>query len=503
MVRTGRIGKLGKTIVEPFEDKVACFIQANHLFEGTARILLAVSGGADSIALLHVMQTLVSKGTPHVGLVCVHVNHRLRGAASDGDETFVVEQATSLNIPTVTKNIDVSAHAKTQKLSIETAGRELRLACLGQVARTHDCAWIATGHQQDDNAETVLQRLRRGSGFRGLAGIWPSRQLKDELRLARPLLCCTRAEIVAYLQTRGLKWREDRTNTDCAHTRNYIRHRLLPSLQSESAGALTPPLANLAASAHKLHLRVAKQAQAAAIRHATALGNERAIEAAALAEMPEMVAVELVRLQLTGLGCGERSLTQRHYSGILALTRPDSPGKAMSLPGGFTACRKRDRIVLCRPASAASVRIPTAGETVTIPGATDFAGYRIEARILTCTESVMKQITGDKGLYLEYLDFDRVGSSLVVRGRRQGDRFVPLGLAGEKKVGKFLTAAKVSQESRQQILIFEDHARIVWVCPIRISESVKVNEQTRRILALKVTTWGPSGRQQPRWDNST
>jgi len=478
--------------VEPLEDKVACFIQANRLFEGAAPILLAVSGGADSMALLHVMQTLVSKQALRVGLVCVHLNHRLRGAASDGDEAFVVEQATSLNIPMVTKNIDVSAYARKRKLSIETAGRQLRLACLGEIARTHNGVWIATGHQQDDNAETILHRLHRGTGFRGLAGIWPSRQLTEGLRLARPLLGCTHAEIVTYLQRRHLRWREDQTNTNCVHTRNYIRHRLLPSLQSTSAGSLTGQLADLAGSARRLYQHVAEQAETAAIRDVTTVGDERAIEAAALAALPEMVAVELVRRQLTGLGARERDLTQHHYRGILKLAQRDSAKTAPALPGGFVACRQRGTIVLRRSTSSAPCAMPSSSLAIQVPGTSDFAGFRIEAGLLECTDSVVKEIKGDKGPFLEYLDLDRVGPSLVVRARRQGDRFVPLGLAAEKKVGKFLTTAKVPDKQRRQMLVFEDHDRIVWVCPVRISEWVKITKQTRRILTLSVTPSKPS-----------
>ena len=280
------------------------------------------------------------------------------------------------------------------------------------------------------------------------------------------------------------------------YTRNYIRHRLLPHLQSQCAGPLIAELADLAASAQNLHWRVAKEAEAAAIRHVTSVGDARAIEAVALAALPEMVAVELVRLQLTGLGCGERNLTQHHYRGILALTRPDSAGKALSLPGGFVACRQRDRIVLCRPAASDSVPIPTTGAKLTIPGTTDFAGYRIEATILTCTESVMKKIKADKSPFLEYLDFDRIGPSLVVRGRRPGDRFVPLGLPAEKKVGKFLTTARVPQETRRRVLIVADQEQILWVCPVRLSERVIITNRTRRILALSVTMSSPS-RPQP------
>jgi tRNA(Ile)-lysidine synthase len=473
--------------VEPLEEKVACFIAVNRLFEGATHILLAVSGGADSIALLHAMQALVSREVMDADLVCVHVNHQLRGAASDGDQAFVVEQATELGLPVITKTIDVSAYAKEQKLSIETAGRQLRLACLGQVARDQDCTWIATDHQKNDNAETVLQRLRRGTGFRGLAGIWPSRQFAGTPRLARPLLDCERAEIVTYLQTQHLRWREDQTNADCAHTRNFIRHRLLPNLQSESSDSLVTALASLAAAAEKLHLRVREQAELAAARHTQSADERTVVDATVLASLPEMVAVELVRLQLAALGCGEQNLTQHHYRNILRLARDGTVAKALTLPGGFLACRERDRIVLQPRASESQAEIPTSGVAIRVPGTSDFAGYRIEARIFDGTESEKARIRDDKSPFLEYLDLDRVDRPLIVRARHQGDRFHPLGLAGKKKVGKFLTAAKVPAKLRREILVFEDRGKIVWLCPVRISERVKITEQTRRILALRVT----------------
>jgi len=473
--------------VEPLEKKVAHFIRENRLFEGTQRILLAVSGGADSIALLHAMQALVSRSALDVELICAHINHQLRGSASEGDQAFVVEQATKLKLPVVTRAIDVKGCAKTQKLSIETAGRQLRLACLGEVARAHGCTQTATGHQRDDNAETVLQRLRRGTGFRGLAGIWPSRQFADGSRFARPLLCCTRAEIVAYLQRRDLNWREDHTNVDCGHARNYIRHRLLPILQAESSNSLVDELTELAASATKLHRRVRDQAELAAASHAQPVGEKAVIDAAALASLPEMVAVELVRLQLTELGCGERNLAQQHYRGILELARRGTVQRALTLPGGFLVRRECDQIMLQRQAAEEPAEVPASGVAIGVPGTSDVAGYRIEARILAPTESTMAEIKGDESPFLEYLDLDRVEKPLIVRARRAGDRFVPLGQRGEKKVGKFLTAAKVPEKSRQQVLVFDDGQKLVWVCPVRIDDRAKVTEKTRRILMLSVT----------------
>ena len=373
--------------MEPLEKKVARFIRENRLVEGTPRVLLAVSGGADSIALLHVMQALVSRSALDVKLICGHINHQLRGSASDGDQAFVVQQARKLKLPVVTKAVDVKGCAETQKLSIETAGRQLRLACLGEVARAHGCTRIATGHQRDDNAETVVQRLRRGTGFRGLAGIWPSRQFNDESQLVRPLLCCTRAEIVAYLQRRDLSWREDHTNVDCRHARNYIRHRLLPILQAASSNSLVDELTELAASAARLHQRVRNQAELAAASHAQSVDEKAVIDAAALASLPQMGAVELVRLQLTELGCGERDLAQHHYKGILELARRGTVQRALTLPGGFLARRECDQVMLQRRAPENLAGIPTASAAIDVPGTSDVADYRIEASILEPTES--------------------------------------------------------------------------------------------------------------------
>jgi len=472
--------------MEPLEEKVACFIRANRLFEGAARILLAVSGGADSVALLHVMRALATRGVIQAEFVCAHVNHQLRGAASDGDEAFVTAQAAELRIPVITKRVDVSSFAKTHKLSIETAARQLRLASLGEIAPAKGCSWIATGHQMNDNAETVLQRLHRGTGFRGLAGIWPTRPLDGASRLARPLLDCGRPEIIAYLQAHRLNWREDETNDDCAHTRNCIRHRWLPELQSQCRDPLVATLGGLATVAGRLHQRVQEQAKRASTNQVCRTDDERSIDTVALASMPEMVAVELIRLQLTELGCGERDLTRRHYQAILELARSSVAGKTLALPDGFLACRELGQIILRHGTSAPPAEMPTSNVTIRIPGVTRFGTYRIEVTVLDPPASTEAELRSNRDAHFECLDLDRIAPPLIVRARRAGDRFQPLGLTKSKKVGKFLATAKVPQQLRWRTFVFEDEREIVWLCPIRISEYAKITNQTHRILAVRV-----------------
>jgi tRNA(Ile)-lysidine synthase len=488
-----------KRLSDSIERNVAEFIRLHGLFAGAGRILLAVSGGADSTALLHIAQSLHVKRVISAELVCAHVNHHLRGPASDGDERFVIEQATRLRLPVVTRAVDVRTEAKTHRLSVETAARRLRLAALGEIAKTHGCTWVATGHQKNDNAETVVQRLRRGTGFRGLAGIWPVRWLGDGPWFASPLLDVAREEIITYLSRHNVGWREDRTNIDPAYTRNYIRHKLLPALQQESSGSLIEELSELAASARRLYDRIQRDAKQAALDLAQSLQDEVVIEAPGLTLLPGPVAVELVRQALVTLGCGEQNLTEGHYRGIMQLARGPAGAKTLSLPGGFAARRDHEKVILTpRKQSACKARLspprPSTEEgrshdmgpmILQIPGETHFAGCRIQARVVDRRNLKTGEIKGQESPFREYFDFDCVRQPVLVRFRRAGDRFRPLGQASEKNLGKFLTAAKVSRQARGHVLVFADGEKIIWACPVRMGEGAKITEETQRILVLE------------------
>lgn len=472
-------------MLDNIEKDVAEFLGLHGIFAGAGGVLVAVSGGADSICLLHILKTLQNEGFLHAELVCAHVNHRLRGQASDADERFVVGYAGTLGLPVVTRTVDVPTHARTRKLSIETAGRQLRLAVLAEIARDRGCAWVATGHHKDDNAETLIHRLRRGTGFRGLAGIRPIRPLGDHLWLARPLLCVTRDRIVRYLRERALPWREDHTNSDTEYMRNYIRHRMLPLLQQDSQGCLIEELSNLAMSAGRLCDQIHRRVEEAWDAMAHSDENKIRIDATGLALLPEMVAVELVRQTLVKLGSGERDLTERHYGNILRLARQRMPGKAICLPGGFSARYESGQVVLRRGVGSSNA-VHGTSLAIPIPGRSRFCGCWINAKILDRDEIDMRGITRDKGPFTEYMDWDRVKPPLIVRPRMTGDRFEPFGLGAVKKVGKFLTTEKVPRELRERTLVFADREKILWVCPIRIAESVRITDGTRHVLKLTV-----------------
>jgi tRNA(Ile)-lysidine synthase len=518
------------------ENKVAEFAKINGLFDSTDKILLAVSGGADSMALMYAMCALKRQGVFSGELLCVHINHQLRRGEADVDEDFVAAQATRLNLPLTTRCVDVRGFARANKLSIETAARQLRIASLLDIAGHNNCGSIATGHQKNDNAETVLQRLARGTGFRGLAGIWPKRVFEDKIkpvspqdasrqsrveRFVRPLLCVTRDEVLQYLERQNLKWRTDHTNVDCTYRRNYIRHRLLPVLQQDCAGSIVEQLAELSQSARRLDNMVCRRADKVWPDMADSTGDSVVLKSESFLPEHPAVKVELIRRSLAAIGSGERDLTHRHYETICQLAGRNVGGRRIELPGGFLVRREYGRLVFARvgePHVKRGAKYLSAGRTtdlacgftagsvaevqnyqgvtLQIPGRTRFGDYIVDATILEADGNTMEILRMDSCLrrndsvgasrFVERFDLEHLNLPLLVRLRQTGDRFWPLGLSGQKKVGKFLTDAKVPQEIRRTVLIVADREKIIWVWPIRISESAKVTNKTCKILQLQI-----------------
>jgi tRNA(Ile)-lysidine synthase len=477
-----------------FEKKVADFVRANDLVGSAKKLLLAVSGGADSTALLQAMHALRAEKIFAAELLCAHMNHQLRAPDADLDQEFVVTQAAKLKLPVTTRRLDVRGYSRRNKLSIETAARELRIRALSDIAKACNCDAIVTAHQKNDNAETVLQRLTRGTGFRGLAGIWPARVFADGIRFVSPLLCVGRDQIVAYLRERNLKWRRDHTNADCTYRRNYIRHRLLPEVQRHCADSVVERLFELTQSARRFHASVCARAEELWPDLADNVGGEITLDLKIFLHEPPPVKVELIRRSLARLGCGERDLTRRHYESILQLAEHNVTGRKMELPGGFVVCREYGDLILgpsrnC-PAGQAPPCVETQSDqsvTLNVPGQTRFGECLIEATILEADGAGLGQFVEDRTSCVERFDLDRVKLPLIVRPRRPGDRFVPFGLTSEKKLGKFLSAQRVPRRTRNHVLVVAGAEKIIWVWPVRMSEQAKVTADTRTILQLQMT----------------
>jgi tRNA(Ile)-lysidine synthase len=474
-------------MLSEFENKVADFIKANSLYESADKILLAVSGGADSTALMYAMAALKAEGVLSAELMCAHINHQLRAEQAERDEDFVVAQARELNLPVTTKRVDVRGFARENKLSIETAGRRLRIERLIDIAKANDCKWLTTGHQKNDNAETVLHRLLRGTGFRGLGGIGAVRVFDEDIKFVRPLLCVGRDEIIEYLRQRNLSWRVDHTNYDCTYRRNYIRHRLIPALEQDCSGSVVGELFELSQSAQRFYSLVCGCAGKVWPVVAECCSDNLKLDLQGFVTQPPAVRVELIRRSLATIGSGEGDLTQGHFERMLQLAEGKIGGKRIELPGGFVVRYEYGKLVFAQTKKLETEERTSESVKIEVPGRRRFGGYLVEATVLEAEEGAFEKLKAQKSGFVERFDSDKVKLPLVVRFRQAGDRFWPLGLAGEKRVGKFLTAARVPQQMREKMLIVADAEKIIWLWPIRISEQARISNETQKVLQLQIT----------------
>jgi tRNA(Ile)-lysidine synthase len=298
--------------------------------------VVAVSGGADSVALLQILAGWVGP------LIVAHVNHQLRGADSDVDEQFVRDLASSLRLTCRSIAIDVAGEARRNSANLEDIARRLRYDWLAGVARESGASWIATGHTADDQAETVLHRLLRGTGVQGLRGIARERQLQPGLSLVRPLLGAERTAIVGFLNSIGQTWREDLSNSDPAFTRNRIRHELLPLLRSFNP-SVVDVLGRLSEQANELHDMLEPAARALlAQAELPAAGHWRIFGAAALKSAAPYCVRAMFRLLWEREGWSLNEMSFEHWKRLVDVA--SGAEKAVDLPGGVRV-RRAENVV--------------------------------------------------------------------------------------------------------------------------------------------------------------
>ena len=467
------------------EYKIADFLHDINYPSSKENILLAVSGGADSIALLYALHAIKSQNHFSFDLFCAHINHQLRTDA-DSDEEFVVSQARKLNIPVITRRLNVEKFSRDNKLSIETAARQLRIENFLEIAQTNNCNWIATGHQKNDNAETIIHRMLRGTGFRGLAGIWPMRKFNEKVTFVRPLLCVTREEITQYLQQKNINWHEDYTNAKFIYTRNHIRHRLLPALQKQCKNSLVEQLTELSQKAERLYKQICDKVEAIWPEVSECNEDKIILKREIVQSQFPSVQIELIRRALSGIGSGERELTSEHYEKILKLIKQAYSGKTIQLPNGFNVHAEYENIIFTNNRKEIA-RNQSLSVDITIPGLTTFNEFTIKASIIEKEQADLKNFLNCKTPKIEWFDFDKLKEPLIVRFRQEGDRFIPFGQKSGKKIGKFLTAQHIPEEMRNKALVITDSGKIIWLYPIRTSEQTRVTLETRKILQLQIT----------------
>ncbi|MFH2057029.1 MAG: tRNA lysidine(34) synthetase TilS [bacterium] len=432
-------------------------------------VLIALSGGPDSVALLHLMVELAKEQgfKPYAA----HVNYKLRGAESDAEEKFCCELCRNLRIRLFVKRRSLK---NLRSGNLQEKAREVRYQFFEQLCEKHDIDLVATGHNADDNAETILFNLARGAGTFGLGGI-----AERTGRVIRPLLRFTRQQILEYLRHNGLTHCTDSSNLTEKYKRNQIRQRLLPEFESifgsasvENVGRSGRLLAEqadfLRGEAEQCFARVAGLTRAGKIVIAwQGLMRYHTL----LRRLTLAVAYERLTGSLRGF---ELAATDR----LLALGAKGQ-GRADFIDGLVSEV-VADRLYIYRPRGLGLSR------KLALPGVVeiDRLSCRISAGLIT-TQSVSRRELG-RGGNVANLDPGQVKAPLVVRLPRAGDRFRPLGMTGSKKLSDFFVDRKIDRPLRDELLIVEDAEKIIWVAGVEISDEVKVTARTKRILRLEL-----------------
>jgi len=430
----------------PVREKVLHYIREQKLLHAGDRVAAAVSGGADSVALLRVLLEL--REELGIVLAVAHFNHGLRGAESDADQAFVADLARQSGLEFFVGLADVRDHAVLNKLSLEAAGRELRYQWFARLATAQRLDAIATAHTLDDQAETVLLKFLRGAGTRGLAGIYPeiARDHDQPARIVRPLLGVSRDEVETYLESLGQSWREDTSNLDHRFLRNRVRHELLPLLEREYSPNIRQALSGLAdlsrAEEAYWYEHVGRELRTRVTTGSLDLAGFSYLSLALQRRLLKRFAEE------NALTLDFEHVDQLRRCALGEFTRTE-------LPGGRLAVNARGSLELrgCRQTAAADYEAP-----LPIPGET-----RIPELGLTLRATIVPEAFGRELPPGELLSGDLLGPELAIRNWRPGDRFWPAHSRSEEKLKRLFSEEKIPAEQRSTWPVALRGDDIVWV----------------------------------------
>lgn len=435
-------------------------------------IIIGVSGGADSMALLHVLIDLIQ--AYNLTLIAAHIHHGLRGKAADEDQMLVEKTCNKYGVICEVLHIDVNKLAKEQGLTVEEAGRNARYHFFNVLCQKHQTKKVAVAHHQNDQAETVVHHFFRGSGLKGLCGMQPIRQ--DGL--IRPLLMVTREEIEAYCRENKIQFRTDDTNFSTEYTRNAIRLSLIPEIEKNFNPNFIRNIAQMSMLLSDENDWIEKMTQQAYQNVAQTQHNKIKLSRSGTIDMPKALMRRVIRESIRKVKGNITNIESKHVEMVVDLVKHGRTGAQIQLPKGTRVICDTNHIVF---EGKEGVNIAPFEYDVTIPGVTKLPMIQrqITVRKITVDEMVFEPMRA-------YVDVDQLGNRVTVRNRKDGDRFVPLGMTGSKKVKDILIDAQIPKRERQYYPMLCNDEEIIWIIGLRTAEKYKITKNSTNVIEFLV-----------------
>ncbi len=462
----------------------------NMLAEGDA-VLVGVSGGPDSMALLHVLRQLAPRYSLKLGVA--HLDHGLRPGDSEKDAQFVSSLSRTLDLPFYLKKADVREHKRETKQSLEEAARQVRYAFFDDLAEEKGYTKIATGHTADDNAESILMNLLRGSGMTGLSGIPPRRGEK----IVRPLIEAYRADVLTFLSKRKIAFVTDASNSDLRFVRNRVRHQLMPELRSSYNPIISETLNRLGAISRKDEAWLAGLVEKTAAEAVTAgKGGTPTLSLPARGAWPDGLKQRVIRRMIKGVKGDLRRISFDHIEAVRHLMESGSSGKRLHLPDRVLVERDGERVRFSKKAQPLRMEKPTDDDDGGFEYSVLASGFRPETLLIretgarirfTRLERAFAADLARGGQSMAFFDMDQIAFPVVVRSFRPGDRFIPLGMTGTQKVKRYFINNKIPPPDRKKCPILLSRGKIIWLAGFRQDDGFKVTPDTRAILKAELS----------------
>ncbi|WP_195270668.1 tRNA lysidine(34) synthetase TilS [Eubacterium sp. 1001713B170207_170306_E7] len=460
------------------EEKLLQYISDNGLIMAGDRILIGVSGGADSLALLHFLKK--HQAILKIQIAAAHLNHAIRGKAADEDLAFVKKFCFERSVLLYDRTVDVIHLAKKNKISLEEAGREARYAFFKELQSSKAYNKLALGHHLNDQAETVLMRLIRGTGIKGAAGMLS--ETKGERSVIRPLLCVDKVSIISYCKENDLHYRTDDTNFETDVTRNKLRLEIIPALQSINP-RVEDHLAEFALLAYEHEQLLQNSMAELSLKMITKKSNRVYLNLEMWRQQISLIQKELLREMILQLKGSLKEIEYNHILCVKQLLLSEKTVWDMHLPHGMQAVRRYDLFWIEERKTPVNVEI---GCYELLPDKVYyFAKEGLWIKTSMITDEGIKKSKELKNHSEKYFDYGKIRRKLYLRNRRPGDFFKPVGIEGKKKIKDYFIDRKIEREKRDAIPMLAVGSEVVWILGYAINREYQPGPETQSVLKVQ------------------